>query len=144
MIFMDKCLLIFLNFIDYSHNLSCEDIHARKARLKVLNKVKSNLKSSITYYFNPVQMLHNIIPESSRHLGDKPRRGWWCWQPRNTNIPTPASSGSKRLVNMYVSVNTRLTIIFFVNTMRPEQNGEQFADVIFKLIFLNENYCILI
>ena len=31
-----------------------------------------------------------------------------------------------------------------INTLRPTQNGRHFADYIFKSIFLNEIYCILI
>ena len=32
----------------------------------------------------------------------------------------------------------------FVHILRPSQNGSYFADNIFKLIFFNENWCILI
>ena len=35
-------------------------------------------------------------------------------------------------------------IYILFNTLSPRQNGHHFADVIFKSIFLNENYCILI
>ena len=34
--------------------------------------------------------------------------------------------------------------MLWVNALRPEQNGQYFADDLFKCIMLNENDCILI
>ena len=42
----------------------------------------------------------------------------------------------------YRPTNTLVHLSF--NTLRPRQNGRHFPDDIFKLIFLNENLCILI
>ena len=56
-------------------------------------------------------------------------------------------SGDKPLSEpMMVSLLTHICVTWpqWVNTLRQRQDGHKYADIIFKQIFLNENYCIFI
>ena len=52
---------------------------------------------------------------------------------------------ASRSITSYATVPAPDSVrtIPLINTLRPRQNGRQFADDLFKRIFLNENVCIL-
>ena len=62
-----------------------------------------------------------------------------CYRTKNTEIH---AHNGRFIVFCCGSVQTNYSLIF--NTLRPEQNGRHFADVIFKRISMNENVWILI
>ena len=58
-----------------------------------------------------------------------------CWNKGKQNTLNHKNSYQRENINY---------IIFFLNTLRPRQNGRHYADDIFKCIFLNENVSIVI
>ena len=52
--------------------------------------------------------------------------------------------GGMLMMTLHSAAKLEDTLIYFVNTLRPRQNGRYFADDIFKCIFLKENVWILI
>ena len=53
-------------------------------------------------------------------------------------------SGNKPLHEPWLTQNYGTTKPKWVSTLRPEQNGQHFADNIFECIFLNKNFGVLI
>ena len=86
---------------------------------------------------NPVSLIGPCTQES-RSYSTQPMLAHWS-----------QAIGDKYTTYLYMWVlmlgyTVNLLRIFSVNALRPRQNGQHFADDIFKCIFLNENIWILI
>ena len=119
----------------------------------ILKSYKKDINNNCpwTVEFTPVSCLKysnlenpNFIFHHSRLLSARVIHSCWSDTPRacKCNSIVRGSIG-RQCVSEPTSFTGRL-LLYWVNTLSPRQNDRQFADDIFKCIFVNEKVCIFI